>query len=247
MRLDIITLFPGFFEGSFSHGIIRRAVERNLVQIVIHNLRDYTHNRHRTVDDYPYGGGPGMVLKPEPLFEAVEAIRGQVGGGQEIPVVLLTPQGRLFSQEYAKELASRSHLILICGRYEGVDERVAEHLVTQELSIGDYVLTGGEPAAIVVVDALVRLLPGALGSALSAGEDSHSRGLLEYPHYTRPAVYRGWKVPAVLLSGNHREVEQWREEKALRRTLKRRPELLEKATLSHSERVILARLLHEQS
>lgn len=245
MRLDIITLFPGFFEAPFKYGIIRRALERKLVQIVVHNLRDYTHNRHRTVDDYPYGGGPGMVLKPEPLFETVEAIKKAIEGEEEIPVILLSPQGRLFSQEYALKLASHSHLILICGRYEGVDERVVEHLVTEELSIGDYVLTGGEPAAVVVVDALVRLLPGALGSALSAGEDSHSRGLLEYPHYTRPAVYKGWKVPAVLLSGNHQEIELWRKEQALRRTLKRRPELLDKAALSHSERVILGKLRYE--
>lgn len=245
MRLDIITLFPGFFEGPFRYGIIRRAIEGNLVQVLFHDLRDYTHDRHRTVDDYPYGGGAGMVLKPEPIFEAVKAIRKQAG--EEVPVVLLSPQGRLFSQQFARELAGHSRLILICGRYEGVDERVVEHLVRYELSIGDYVLTGGEPAAVVVVDALVRLIPGALGSALSAGEDSHSRGLLEYPQYTRPAEYQSWRVPEVLLSGNHAEVKLWREEQALRRTFKRRPELLEKAALSHSEKVILGRLYQEHS
>ena len=191
----------------------------------MHNIRDYTHDKHHTVDDYPYGGGAGMVLKPDPIFEAVESIKKEA----ETPVILLTPQGRLFCQKIAQELANYRRLILICGHYEGVDERVSEHLVTDEISIGDYVLSGGEPAAVVVIDGVVRLLPGVLGSAESLLDDSHVSGLLEYPQYTRPPVFRGWSVPEVLLSGNHARIAEWRHEQAIRRTMKRRPELLEKA------------------
>jgi tRNA (guanine37-N1)-methyltransferase len=223
--IDILTLFPEVFQSVFSFGIFQRAIEQKLVSITVHNIRDYTHDKHHTVDDYPYGGGAGMVLKPDPVFETVESIEREA----ETPVILLTPQGRLFCQQIARELSTYRRLILICGHYEGVDERVSEHLVTDEISIGDYVLSGGEPAAIVVIDAVVRLLPGVLGSAESLLDDSHVGGLLEYPQYTRPAVYRGWPVPEVLLSGNHAQIAKWRHEQAILRTMKRRPELLEKA------------------
>jgi tRNA (guanine37-N1)-methyltransferase len=232
MRIDIITLFPNMFAGPFAESIIGRAIEHNLVAIVVHNLRDYGLGKHHVVDDRPYGGGPGMVLKPEPLFELVEGIKG----GDRVPIILLSPQGRLFCQKVAQELATHEQLVLICGHYEGVDERICEHLVSDEISIGDYVLTGGELAAMVVVDAVVRLLPGVLGSEESPTEDSHAGGLLEYPQYTRPQVYRGWAVPQVLLSGNHSQVARWRKEQSLLRTLARRPEFLEKADLSAEER-----------
>ena len=235
MRIDILTLFPNMFSGPFDESIIKRAIDRQLVSIVIHNLRDYTSDRHRIVDDSPYGGGPGMVLKPEPLFAAVEAIRGEA----QIPVILLTPQGRLFDQRAAEELATYDQMILICGHYEGVDERVREHLVSDEISIGDYVLSGGELAAMVVVDAVVRQLPGALGSEASAGEDSHASGLLEYPQYTRPQDFRGWGVPEVLLSGNHAKIARWRREQSLLRTLRRRPDLLERINLTDKEKRFL--------
>lgn len=243
MHIHILTLFPNMFTGPFSESIIKRAIDQGLVEIAIHNIRDYTSDRHHVVDDYPYGGGPGMVLKPEPIFAAVAAIRGECGesekGDAELPVILLTPQGRLFDQRAAEELAKYEELILICGHYEGVDERVREHLVTDEISIGDYVLSGGELAAMVVVDALVRQMPGALGSEESAGEDSHSSGLLEYPQYTRPQSFRGWEVPEVLLSGNHAAIARWRREQSLLRTIKRRPDLLERAALSDEERMLL--------
>ncbi len=242
MQIDILTLFPQLFQGPFSEGIFQRAVDRKLVQVNIHNIRDYTHDRHHTVDDYAYGGGAGMVLKPEPIFEAVEKVKKDTGlreGVGELPVILLTPQGRLFSQEVAQELASYSNLVLICGRYEGVDERVRQHLATDEISIGDYVLGGGELAAMVVVDAVVRLLPGVLGSEASARDDSHTMGLLEYPQYTRPEVYRGWAVPEVLRSGNHAQIAKWRHEQAILRTLKRRPELLDRANLDSAEKQLV--------
>ena len=233
MHIDILTLFAQIFQGMFSLGIFKRAIDQGLVSVGIHNIRDYTHDKHHSVDDYPYGGGAGMVLKPEPIFEAVESIKGE---SSTVPIILLTPQGRLFSQQIAQELSRYNHLILICGHYEGVDERVREHLVTDEISIGDYVLSGGELAAMVVVDAVVRLLPGVLGSEASPLDDSHTTGLLEYPHYTRPVAYRGWSVPDVLLSGNHAQIAKWRCEQALLRTQKRRPELLDKADLSSEDR-----------
>ena len=235
MRIDILCLFPEMFISPFEQSIVKRAKEQAIINMVIHNIRDHTHDKHRTVDDYSCGGGPGMVLKPEPIFEAVEAIKERTNAG-EIPIILLTPQGRLFTQQVAKQLASCAHLVLICGRYEGVDERVREHLATDEISIGDYVLSGGELAAMVVVDAIVRLLPGALGSKMSLNTDSHTDGLLEYPQYTRPKTYRDWLVPAVLLSGNHGEVALWRRREAILRTAKRRPDLLRKAILSTEER-----------
>lgn len=227
MRIDILTIFPNMFSSPFAEGLIKKAIEGGIVNILVHNLRDFAHDKHRTVDDYPFGGGAGMVLKPEPIFEAVEKLKRE---GSE--VILLTPQGILFDQEIAKQLAKKEHLILICGRYEGVDERVAEHLATLELSIGDYILMGGEVAAMVVVEAVVRLIPGVLGSAESLKEETLTEGLLEYPQYTRPAVFRGLSVPPILLSGNHPAIAQWRREQALLRTLKRRPQLLEKANLS---------------
>lgn len=245
MQIDILTLFPQMFPGPFGESILKRAVERELVRVVIHNIRDFTHDRHHTVDDYAYGGGAGMVLKPEPIFEAVEKIKETIRletGDITLPVILLTPQGCLFNQKVARELAGYSHLILICGRYEGVDERVSEHLASDEISIGDYVLSGGELAAMVIVDAMTRLLPGVLGSEVSAWDDSHSAGLLEYPQYTRPEVYRGWAVPEVLLSGNHAQIGRWRREQAIRRTLKRRPELLDKAELSADDRKLIDNL-----
>ena len=235
MRIDILCLFPEVFVSPLNQSIVKRAAERGLVNIVIHDLRDYTHDKHRTADDYPYGGGPGMVLKPEPIFEAVEAIKQQPGAC-EVPVILLTPQGRLFSQSVAQELALHPHITLICGHYEGLDERVCEHLATDEISIGDYVLSGGELAALVAVDAIVRLIPGVLGSEFSADSDSHSNGLLEYPQYTRPHTYRDWSVPSILLSGNHSEIAQWRRRQAILRTAKRRPDLLKKGSLCDEER-----------
>ena len=239
MRIDVLTLFPEVFQVSFSLGIMQRAIENGLVSINLHNIRDYTYDRHHTVDDYSYGGGPGMVLKPEPIFESVEAV---IKDDSEVPVILLTPQGRLFSQKIARELSEHSHLVLICGHYEGVDERVREHLATDEISIGDYVLTGGEFPAMVVIDAVVRLIPGVLGSEESPVQDSHASGLLEYPQYTRPAVYRDWSVPEVLLSGNHAQIAKWRREQAIRRTIERRPDLLDKAQLETEDRQLIEQL-----
>ena len=244
MHIDILTLFPQMFDSPFSASILKRAIDRKLVSVSLHNIRDHTHDKHHTVDDYAYGGGSGMILKPEPIFETVESIKSGYANQEssQSPVILLTPQGRCFSQEIAYELSQCGHLILICGRYEGVDERVREHLVTDEISIGDYVLSGGEIAAMVVVDAVVRLLPGVLGSEASAINDSHATGLLEYPQYTRPAVYRGWSVPQVLLSGNHAQIAKWRREQAIQRTLERRPELLDKANLRLEKRQLVNRL-----
>lgn len=235
MRIDILCLFPETFASPLNQSIIKRAREQGLVDIAVHDIRDYTHDRHRTADDYPYGGGPGMVLKPEPIFEAVEAVRQQLGTS-EAPVILLTPQGRLFSQSVAQELVQHPNVMLICGHYEGFDERVCEHLATDQISIGDYVLSGGELAALIVVDAVVRLIPGVLGSEESASSDSHSNGLLEHPQYTRPPVYRSWPVPSVLLSGNHGEIAQWRRRQSILRTAKRRPDLLEKVNICDEER-----------
>ena len=216
--------------------ILGRAVERGLLSVDLHNFRDYAADRHHTVDDYAYGGGPGMVLKPEPLFQAVESL---LGVPPRCPVVLLTPQGRVFQQADAERLAGEERFALICGHYEGFDERISEHLATEELSIGDFVLTGGELAAMVVIDAVARLLPGVLGSDESAAADSHASGLLQHPQYTRPAEFRGWTVPEILLSGDHQAVDRWRRRQSLQRTLQRRPDLLKKADLSEEDREFL--------
>ena len=234
LRIDILTIFPEAFSGYLEHSIVGRALEKRIVDIRLHDIRSFTHDRHHTVDDYCYGGGAGMVIKPEPLFEGVEWLRGEIGEG-DYPVVLLTPQGRLFTQETAGRYAALNNLIMICGHYEGVDERVAEHLVNDQISIGDYLMSGGEPAAMVIIDCLVRLLPGAIGSEMSLAEESHVGSLLEYPHYTRPPEFRGWKVPDILLSGNHKEIADWRRRQSILRTAHRRPDLLCKAELTDVE------------
>ncbi len=234
MRIDILTIFPGMFRGPFEESIVKRAVEKGLVQIFLHDIRDYASDRHRTVDDYTFGGGQGMLMKPEPLFATVDDVQSQAP--ERGPIVLLTPQGRLFDQEVAVELARQERLIVICGHYEGVDARVHEHLATDEISIGDYVLSGGELAAMVVVDAVVRQIPGALGSPLSSADDSFAQGLLEHPQYTRPAEFRGMSVPEVLLSGNHGEIARWRRQQSLLRTARRRPDLLARAELTEEEK-----------
>ncbi len=241
MKFDIITIFPGFFSGILEHGLLKRAQTSGHASIRLHDLRAYTEDRHHTVDDRPFGGGPGMVFKPEPIFRAVEALRAEAAGAA-LPVILLSPQGRLLTQAVAGELAREERLVLICGRYEGVDERVAEHLATDEISIGDYVLSGGELAAAVLMEAVVRLLPGVLGNEESAAADSFSTepaGVLDCPHYTRPAEFQGHGVPEVLLSGNHEEVRRWRRRRALEKTLRHRPDLLARAELSEEDRAML--------
>jgi tRNA (guanine37-N1)-methyltransferase len=238
MKFDVFTLLPEVFPPYLESSILKRAAERGLIQTRVHNIRDYTHDKHHVTDDTPYGGGGGMVMKPEPVFEAVESVLGQnplQSQGQPVPVLLLTPQGRVFTQRVAEELSSHEHLALICGRYEGVDERIREHLVTDEISVGDYVLTGGELPAMILIDAVSRLIPGVLGDPTGAEDDSHSMGLLEYPHYTKPAEFRGWKVPEVLQGGNHARIEQWRREQALIRTLRKRPDMLDKANLGEND------------
>jgi len=232
------------FTGPFDNSILKRAVAQGLVNFNIHDIRNYTHDKHHTTDDYAYGGGAGMVMKPEPVFEAVETVRSDAPemAGKKAAVILLTPQGRRFSQSIASELAQYDWLMLICGHYEGVDERIREHLVDDEISIGDYVLTGGELPAMVVADAVVRLLPGVLGSGESLLYESHTGGLLEYPQYTRPEVFRGWEVPEVLRSGNHGEIARWRRIQTIKRTAERRPDLLNTADLSQEEKKIAADL-----
>lgn len=240
MRFDIITIFPGMVERCLSEGVIGRARGRGVLEIVVHDLRDFTTDRHRTVDDVPFGGGPGMVLKPEPLFAAVEAVARDRGTPDA--VLLMSPGGHPFAQADARRLAGLSHVVLICGRYEGVDQRVADHLATEDLSIGDYVLSGGELPALVVVDAVGRLVPGVVGDEQSVEADSFSRGLLDYPHYTRPAEFRGHTVPDVLVSGHHGEIRRWRRREAVRRTAARRPELLAIAPLDDEERELVREL-----
>ena len=230
-------------EAGLAEGVVGRGIERGLLDVKIHDLRDFTTDRHRSVDDVPYGGGPGMVMKPEPLLRAVDHVRATRGGAEA--VVLLTPQGKPFTQSEAQRLGRLGHVVLLCGRYEGMDERVHEIAATEELSIGDYVLSGGELAALVVVDAVSRLVPGVVGDEQSVAEDSFSRGLLDYPHYTRPAEVAGHRVPDVLLSGHHAEVRRWRRKAALARTLERRPELLEQASLDDEERALLDEIKKE--
>ena len=234
MDITILTLFPAMFDGPFQESMVKRALDKGLVRLHIRNIRDYTTDKHKVVDDSPFGGGPGMVMKPEPLFAAVEAAREAVPGVSS-HVVLLTPQGGVFKQERAQALARMPHIVLVCGHYEGVDERVHQHLADEELSLGDFVLTGGEPAAIVIADAVIRLVPGVLGDPESGALDSITSGLLQYPQYTRPRVFRGWEVPDVLLSGNHAEVARWRRLQSVQRTLRRRPDLLAKADVLPEE------------
>ncbi len=272
MRFDVITIFPDFFAGPLNYGIVRRARESRRIEANVHDLRSFTHDRHRTVDDRPFGGGPGMVLKPEPIFEAVESLTGADGArGAGTAVILLSAAGTLFRQETARRLAALERIVLICGRYEGVDERVAEHLVDEEISIGDFVLSGGELAAAAILDAVTRLIPGTLGNDDSSIEESFSepvaepgidphvpnmpdrdappnpapgrlaarRGILDYPHYTRPQNYRGWEVPEVLVSGNHEEIRHWRRKKALAKTLRNRPELIAGMALRPEDEALL--------
>ncbi|SFG36065.1 tRNA (guanine37-N1)-methyltransferase [Planifilum fulgidum] len=243
IRFDVLTLFPEMFSGFLSTSIIGRAREKGLIAAEVIDFRQFSTDKHRTVDDTPYGGGGGMVLKPEPIFRAVEHLLADES--EKPPILLMSPQGKPFTQRKAEELARHRRLVLICGHYEGFDERIRQHLATEELSIGDYVLTGGELAAMVVIDCVSRLIPGVLGNESAAAEDSFSMGLLEYPQYTRPADFRGWKVPEVLLSGNHRKIEEWRRRESLRRTWERRPDLLEHAELTEEDRAYLRRLEQE--
>lgn len=238
-----MTLFPGIFQGPLQESILRRAQEKGLVQIFVHDLRNWTYDRHRTADDEPYGGGAGMVLKVEPVVLAVEAL----SQGPETSVVLLTPQGRLFNHDVAQELAQLRHIVFLCGRYEGFDERVRLLLRPDEISIGDYVLTGGELPALLVIDAVIRLIPGVLGDEESAKQDSFYRGLLDHPHYTRPASFRGLRVPDVLISGDHEKIRRWRRKEALRMTMKRRPDLLAKAPLTDEDRGLLQEIEAEET
>ena len=269
MLFDILSLFPEMFPGVLGASIFRRAADAGYISARLHNIRHYTADRHHVVDDYPYGGGAGMVMKPEPIFRAVEWVYNlpdappgislyepppealteellPISAARRVPVILMSPQGRVFSHSIAEELAGHPRLIILCGHYEGVDERVREHLVTDEISIGDYVLTGGEIAAMVVVDAVARLVPGVLAEG-SAGDESHAQGLLEYPQYTRPPEFRGWSIPPVLVSGHHAQIAVWRRREALRRTLDRRPDLLERADLSKQDLAWLEELRNEKS
>ena len=272
MKFEIVTIFPDFFRGPLDYGIVRRAREAGLIEIALHDLRVFTRDRHRTVDDRPFGGGEGMVLKPEPLFECVESLNTgdretRAAAGAKQTVVLLSPQGRMFTQAVAQELAGLERIVLICGRYEGVDERVAEALADREISVGDYVLSGGELGAAVIIDTVTRLLPGALGNEASARQESFtaaqelkvaagendvpdstcsSGGLLDYPHYTRPAEFRGMAVPEVLIGGNHEQIRKWRRRKALEKTLRNRPDLLKSEALSVADKKLLAELAAEK-
>jgi tRNA (guanine37-N1)-methyltransferase len=242
MEINVVTIFPEMFDGPMKQSIWKRAAEKNVVDIRIHNLRDYTTDKHRVVDDYPYGGGAGMVMKPEPFSAAIDGIKGE---DKEYLVVMTSPQGQVFNQKLAKELSKQKKIILLCGHYEGIDERVRVKLVDMEISIGDYVLTGGEFAAMVIIDAVVRLLPGAIGNKESFEEDSFYNGLLEHPHYTRPPEYLGMKVPDILLSGNHEKIRRWRLKESLRRTLERRPDLLEKREMTREEKELLKEVKRE--
>lgn len=239
IRFDILSIFPEMFASPFDSSIIKKALEKGLIEVHLHNIRDYAPDKHRVTDDAPYGGGGGMVMKVEPVDRALASL---MPAGDNVLVVLLTPQGEKFNQKLAEEISSYSRIVLICGHYEGVDERVRQYLVDREVSLGDFVMTGGELSAMVVIDTVSRLIPGVLGNYESASSDSFSTGLLEHPHYTRPADYRGWRVPEVLLSGNHREIQEWRRRESLRRTLIRRPDLLEKANLTEEDKKILEQI-----
>ena len=244
MRIDIFSVIPETMLPYLESSMLAKATTAKLLDVRLHNLRDHTTDKHRTTDDVPYGGGGGMVMKPEPVFTAVEAILGVERAST--PIILLTPQGEVFEQKHAAAFSKLDRLAFICGRYEGVDERIREHLATHEISIGDYVLTGGELPALVIIDAVVRLIPGVLGDEFATSKDSHSAGLLEHPHYTRPAEYRGWRVPEVLRSGDHERVSQWRQTESLRRTFQRRPDLLDKAKLSINDKEIIQQLHSDQ-
>jgi tRNA (guanine37-N1)-methyltransferase len=247
LHFDLFTLFPEICAAYLNESILKRAQEAGLVSVAIHNIRDYAAGRHQVTDDLPYGGGGGMVMKPEPVFTAVESVLQIPNPNDQIPIILLTPQGRLFTQQVAQELARHERITLICGRYEGFDERIRQHLATDEISIGDYVLTGGELGALVIVDAVARLIPGVLGDPTGALDDSHASGVLEYPHYTRPPEFRGWAVPEVLLSGDHARIERWRREQALRRTFQRRPDMLLKLELSEEDKRFLTQVAEEEA
>lgn len=242
MKIHVLSLFPPMFEGVFGASILKKAQEKGAVELAVSDIRDYSGNKHKQVDDYPYGGGAGMVLKAEPMFNAVEAITE----GRKPRVILMCPQGERFTQKKAEELAKEEDLVFLCGHYEGYDERIREHLVTDEISIGDFVLTGGELPAMTVIDAVVRLLPGVLGQADSHIQDSFSTGLLEHPHYTRPSDFRGMKVPDILLSGNHAKIDAWREEQSFKRTLERRPDLLEALELTPKQLAIINQLKQQK-
>lgn len=241
MKIHVLSLFPDMFTGVFGASILKKAQEKGAVELAVTDIREYSENKHKQVDDYPYGGGAGMVLKPEPMFNAVEAITE----GRKPRVILMCPQGERFTQKKAEELATEEDLVFLCGHYEGYDERIREHLVTDEISIGDFVLTGGELPAMTVIDAVVRLLPGVLGQEDSHIQDSFSTGLLEHPHYTRPADFRGMKVPDILLSGNHAKIEAWREEQSFKRTLERRPDLFEALELTDKQMKVLEKIKSE--
>lgn len=244
MRFDIITIFPEIFNAYLNESIIKRALEKKIIEAKVHNLRDFTTDRHRTVDDYPYGGGPGMVMKPEPFFNAVEMIKSD---GIPRRTVMLSPQGKVFNQDMALSMSKESQdIILMCGRYEAVDERVRENLVDEEISIGDYILTGGELPALVIIDAVARLIPGVLGDERSMEEESFTWGILDYPHYTRPPEFRGLKAPEVLLSGNHKDILLWRRKEALRRTMQKRPDLIGKALLTDKDHKLALEIKEEE-
>ena len=248
MEFDVFTLLPEVFPPYLESSILQRARQRGLIDVRVHNIRDWSTDKHHVTDDEPYGGGGGMVMKVEPVFAAVESICGPANTsapGSSFPIILLTPQGRPFTQKIAVELAQYPRMALICGRYEGVDERIRQHLVNDEISIGDYILTGGELPALILVDAVARLLPGVLGDPDGPFDDSHAAGLLEYPHYTRPPEFRGWRVPDILVSGNHAKIEQWRREQSLRRTFQRRPDLLGNAPLSEKDQQMLKKIKEE--
>ena len=242
MQFDVFTLLPEVFPPYLNSSILQRARLRGLIDVRVHNIRDFARDKHHVTDDEPYGGGGGMVMKVEPVFAAVESV---LGPAPLCPVIMLTPQGRVFNQKMAFELVQHPHIALLCGRYEGIDERIREHLVSDEISIGDYVLTGGELPALILIDAISRLLPGVLGDPGGAMDDSHASGLLEYPHYTRPPEYNGWGVPEILLSGDHAKIEKWRREQSLRRTLERRPDLLDNAPLSDTDRTVIKKIKGE--
>ena len=243
MQYEIVTIFPVIFEAYFSEGIIKRAIRQGLITVKVHNLRDYTSDKHRTVDDYPYGGGPGMVMKPEPIFRAVKFIKAD---GVDTCTIMLTPQGVRFHQEMAVKLSKeKRRLLFLCGRYEAIDDRVRNMLADMQVSIGDYVLSGGELPALVIIDSIVRVLPGALGDAHSVEEESFSWGILDYPHYTRPPEYEGLKVPDVLISGNHKEINRWRRKEALRMTWQKRPDLLQTISLSDEDKILLSEIEEE--